>query len=36
MGNSVITIAVILFLTALMFLIFITIIIGIGGGALWK
>jgi len=36
MGNSVITIAVILFLTALMFLIFITIIFGIGGCALWK
>ena len=31
MGNSVITMAVILFLTSLMFLIFITIIIGIGG-----
>ena len=31
MGNSVITMAVVLFLTALMFLIFITVIISIGG-----
>jgi len=36
MGNSVITMAVILFLTSLMFLIFMAIIIGIGGGRLWR
>lgn len=36
MGNSVITMAVILGLCGLMFLIFLTIIIGIGGGSLWK
>lgn len=36
MGNAVITMAVVLGLSALMFLIFITIIIGIGGGTLWK
>ena len=36
MGNSVITMGVILFLSALMFLLFITIIIGIGGGNLLK
>lgn len=36
MGSSVITMAVILSLCALMFLIFLTIIIGIGGGTLWK
>ncbi|MCQ4635890.1 stage III sporulation protein AE [Anaerovorax odorimutans] len=36
MGSAVITMAVILFLCALMFLIFLTIIIGIGGGTLWK
>jgi len=36
MGNSVITMAVVLFLTTLMFLIFLTIVIGIGGGSLWK
>lgn len=36
MGNAVITMAVILGLCALMFLIFLTIIIGIGGGTLWK
>jgi stage III sporulation protein AE len=36
MGNSVISMAVILFLGALMFLIFLTIIIGIGGGSLLK
>ncbi|MFV0516803.1 MAG: stage III sporulation protein AE [Aminipila sp.] len=36
MGNSVITMAVILFLGALMFLVFLTIIIGIGGGSLIK
>lgn len=35
-GNSVITLAVILFLSALMFLVFLSIIIGIGGGSLWK
>lgn len=35
-GNSVITLAVILFLGALMFLVFLSIIIGIGGGSLWK
>ena len=34
MGNSVITMAVILFLVALMFLIFLTIIIGVGGSHL--
>jgi len=34
MGNSVITMCVVLFLTALMFLIFITVIIGIGGANL--
>lgn len=36
MGTAVITMAVILSLCALMFLIFLTIIIGIGGGTLWK
>jgi stage III sporulation protein AE len=36
MGNAVVTMAVVLFLTALMFLIFMTIIIGIGGGRLWR
>ncbi len=36
MGSSVITMTVILGLCALMFLIFLTIIIGIGGGTLWK
>ena len=36
MGSSVITLTVILGLSAFMFLIFITIIIGIGGGTLWK
>ena len=36
MGNSAITMAVIIFLTALMFLVFMTIIIGIGGGKLWS
>jgi stage III sporulation protein AE len=36
MGNAVITMAVILFLTSLMFLVFMTIIIGIGGGRLWR
>ena len=35
-GNSVITLAVILFLGAMMFLIFLSVIIGIGGGSLWK
>lgn len=35
-GNTVITLAVILFLGAVMFLIFLAIIIGIGGGSLWK
>ena len=34
MGNSVITMAVILFLTSMMFLIFVTVIISIGGGKL--
>lgn len=34
MGNSVISMAVVMFLGALMFLIFLTIIIGIGGGSL--
>ncbi|MCI9596382.1 MAG: stage III sporulation protein AE [Firmicutes bacterium] len=36
MGSAVITMAVILGLCALMFLIFLTIIISIGGGTLWK
>ena len=36
MGSSVITMTVILGLSALMFLIFLTIIISIGGGSLWK
>ncbi len=36
MGSSVITMTVILGLSALMFFIFITIIISIGGGTLWK
>lgn len=36
MGSAVITMSVILGLCALMFLIFLTIIIGIGGGTLWK
>jgi len=36
MGNSVITMAVVLFLTSLMFLVFMAIIIGIGGGRLWR
>lgn len=35
-GNTVITLAVILFLGAIMFLIFLTIIIGIGEGKLWR
>lgn len=35
MGNSVVTMAVVLFMSALMFLIFLSIIIGIGGGKLW-
>lgn len=35
-GNTVITLAIILFLCALMFMIFLAIIIGIGGGSLWK
>lgn len=36
MGNAVVTMTVILGLCALMFLIFLTIIISIGGGTLWK
>ena len=36
MGSSVITMTVILGLSAFMFLIFLTIIISIGGGTLWK
>lgn len=36
MGSSVITMTVVLGLSALMFLIFLTIIISIGGGTLWK
>lgn len=36
MGNSVITMCVILFLGALMFLLFLTVIIGIGGGSLLR
>ncbi|MCI8647833.1 MAG: stage III sporulation protein AE [Firmicutes bacterium] len=36
MGSAVITMAVVLGLCALMFLIFLTIIIGIGGGRLWN
>lgn len=35
-GNTVITLAVILFLGAIMFLIFLAIIIGIGEGKLWR
>jgi stage III sporulation protein AE len=35
-GNTVITLAIILFLCAMMFTIFLAIIIGIGGGSLWK
>ncbi len=35
-GNTVITLAIILFLCAMMFMIFLAIIIGIGGGSLWK
>lgn len=35
-GNTVITLAIILFLGAMMFLIFLSIIIGIGGGSLWR
>jgi stage III sporulation protein AE len=35
-GNTVITLAVILFLGAMMFLIFLAIIIGIGEGKLWR
>lgn len=35
MGNSVVTMAIVLFLSAMMFLIFLSIIIGIGGGRLW-
>lgn len=36
MGSAVITMTVVLGLSALMFLIFLTIIISIGGGTLWK
>ena len=36
MGNSAIMMAVALFLTSFMFLIFMAIIIGIGGGRLWR
>ena len=36
MGSAVITMAVVLGLCGLMFLIFLTIIISIGGGTLWK
>ncbi|WP_027398575.1 stage III sporulation protein AE [Anaerovorax odorimutans] len=36
MGNSVITLAVIIFLAATMFIIFLAVIIGIGGGNLWR
>lgn len=36
MGSAVITMAVVLGLCALMFLIFLTIIISVGGGTLWK
>jgi stage III sporulation protein AE len=35
-GNTVITLAIILFLVAMMFIIFLSIIIGIGGGSLFK
>lgn len=35
-GNTVITLAVILFLAAMMFIVFLAVIIGIGGGSLWK
>ena len=36
LGNSAMTMTVILGLGALMFLVFITILIGMGGGTLWK
>lgn len=35
-GNTVITLAIILLLVAMMFIIFLSIIIGIGGGSLWR
>ncbi|HVI42858.1 MAG TPA: stage III sporulation protein AE, partial [Anaerovoracaceae bacterium] len=35
-GNTVVTLAIILFLAAMMFIIFLSIIIGIGGGSLWR
>lgn len=35
-GNTVITLAVILFLVAMMFIIFLSVIISIGGGSLWR
>jgi stage III sporulation protein AE len=35
-GNTVITLAIILLLAAMMFIIFLSIIIGIGGGSLFK
>lgn len=35
-GNTVITLAIILFLVAMMFVIFLSVIIGIGGGSLWR
>lgn len=35
-GNTVITLAIILFLVAMMFIIFLSVIIGIGGGSLWR
>lgn len=35
-GNTVITLAIILFLVAMMFIIFLSIIIGIGGGSLFR
>ena len=35
-GNTVITLAIILMLAAMMFIIFLSVIIGIGGGSLWR
>jgi stage III sporulation protein AE len=35
-GNTVITLAIILFLAAMMFIIFLSVIISIGGGSLWR
>ena len=35
-GNAAVTMAVILAAAAMMFLVFITVLMGIGGGSLWK